>query len=58
MSTLQGYLAPVRRLVLRAQAVVDDFHAIRLASHRVTEVRQRTQHLLRERERVTGRVSD
>lgn len=39
----RGYLRPVRRLLPRAQVVVDHFHLIRLANQVVTEVRQRTQ---------------
>jgi transposase len=39
----RGYLQPVRRLLPRAQVVVDHFHLIRLANQVVTEVRQRTQ---------------
>lgn len=39
----RGYLAPVRRLLPRAQVVVDHFHLIRLANQVVTEVRQRIQ---------------
>lgn len=39
----RGYLRPVRKLLPRAQVVVDHFHLIRLANQVVTEVRQRTQ---------------
>lgn len=39
----RGYLAPVRRLLPRAQVVVDHFHLIRLANQMLIEVRQRIQ---------------
>lgn len=39
----RGYLRPVRKLLPRAQIVVDHFHLVRLANQVVTEVRQRTQ---------------
>lgn len=39
----RGYLRPVRRLLPRAQIVVDHFHLVRLANQMLTEVRQRTQ---------------
>ncbi|GIU92496.1 MAG: hypothetical protein KatS3mg011_1402 [Acidimicrobiia bacterium] len=39
----RGFLGPVRRLLPRAQVVVDRFHLVRLGNQVVTEVPQRTQ---------------